>query len=395
MNKYFFSILLCGLLTLPAFCATHTALENNLAARLQQARPGNETVLSWARFEQLTRQAAQRNQTEAAAFSRQTAQTLNTYSAQEVNLLKKEGVMFFKNTSVADYAALFGKAKLIFVGENHDSPKVTAHIQQLIRQYRKANPNARILWASEFALRLADGKDSLQKAKAPTAPHFAFSNEEQMQQLRQAGVDILALDDFIFQEKNGNLSYKTNNTWVNVLPAPKELAADWQKAAASGDEEQMDRVVKQAAFIIDNSAWGAEERNKLWSQKIQAVQNSYDVIFVHAGMAHLDDTLPGALPNLLKKPYVSVNLLGLDITLTEEQKAFYQKADDISVQDNLHADNTREVNEIFNQTPQILRAYVKAKPGEFLLGTPNPRAKKLMLSPLCGNQILLVFPNGK
>lgn len=394
MNKYFFS-LLCAGLTLPVFCAPQTALEQNLAAKVQQARPGNETVLPWNRFEQLTQETARRNQREAAAFSRQTDQILNTYSDQEFNLLKKEGVMFFKNTSAADYAALFGKAKLIFVGENHDSPQVTAQVQQLIRQYRKANPNARILWASEFALRTADGKNSLQKAKAPQEPHLVFINETQMQQVRAAGADILALDDYIFQEKNGNLSYKVNDTWVNVLPAPKALAADWQKAVASGDEEQMDRVVKQAAFITDNSAWGAEERNKAWARKIQAVQNNYDVIFVHAGMAHLDDTLPVTVPNLLKKPYVSVNLLGLDVTLTDEQKAFYQKADDVSVQDNLHADKTREVNQIFNQTPQILRAYVKTRPGEFLLGTPNPRAKKLMLAPLCGNQILLVFPSNK
>ena len=119
-------------------------------AQAQQAlnqliQQNKETVsLSWEDFIEKNKQAQQRARQELQEAEEELAQAFSDSNAS----VKFEG----KNTPI-DYAKILSGIKIIYIGQSHGSEDVPPEVMTLLRTVRQNNPNARILLASEFALR--------------------------------------------------------------------------------------------------------------------------------------------------------------------------------------------------------------------------------------------------
>ena len=218
-------------------------------------------------------------------------------------------LMDFMNveTQVPPYEQMAKGQRFVFIAEavNHETPDAINEAAAIIQAVRKANPEARILLASEFLVWMGDPQCSLlQKADEkpclaalpPYAPVFKSA--------QKAGVDMLALDDFICMHYLDNYSGVKIGKFV-VFVNPKDKVPSLNLS-----QDPQDDLLLSAEQLIAVSPWGARERTHQWARRIKALQPFYDIILVHAGDGHINTTYSLDLAPMLKiKNYLLITLV--------------------------------------------------------------------------------------
>lgn len=272
-----------------------------------------------------------------------------------------------QENSEPDYKTLLTGQKLIFVAEeyNHNTKRAPQEMAKILQAVRKANPHAKILFATEFltwdddnnlpvlseALQARASYEDYLKDLQETLFYFNDSlSEAQKKQYQQTIQEYsTVIQDITEWEKTSQATIKQTpllkkarakyNLSFYKEYAPAFLAADRfhidQLALDDtifGDDE--DKVgVKVGEFVIeitpqDNvpfvigkkkrnlteeerlnnllqvisvSPWGVRERNREWARRIEALMPLYDIVIVYAGAGHLDTTYFMDLQPMLKQ----------------------------------------------------------------------------------------------
>lgn len=181
--------------------------------------------------------------------------------ATQKNFRAKEGEV--------NYAEITKGYKYIFIGEYHHLDSLHQEESLILAQIRKANPQAKILFATEEL--------ALVSEKAP----IFFSQEEQwpalhMEPLVDSGayqsalreqMDLLPLAEFLpSQAPDGSAVLKMGTMNISYPYTLREALSEHDKLAST--------------FL------GMTKRNDLWIRYIKAIAPYYDIIIVHAGNLH-------------------------------------------------------------------------------------------------------------
>ena len=307
-------------------------------AQAQQAlnqliQQNKETVsLSWEDFIEKNKQAQQRARQELQETEEELAQAFSDSNAS----VKFEG----KNTPI-DYAKILSGIKIIYIGQSHGIEDVPPEVMTLLRTVRQNNPNARILLASEFALR-QEATDPYIK-KAGTADPWRKSYPSLFQTADELNIDQLALDDQIFtidKQKDGFYLGTKIGAYEVTVPCGQDIS-----------DSTFPYMALATHYKIHASTWGVAERNRQWARYINAVKPFYDVIVVHCGMGHLIETTS---TDLLVQIHMPPAALFLYFPMKEQYAEVLKKYADMS-DSHLRQENLMDPTFINEETAKLLR----------------------------------------
>lgn len=225
--------------------------------------------------------------------------------------------------------------RFIFIAEsiNHETPLAINEAVTIIKSIRKANPKARILLASEFLVWTGEPECSLlQKADGESCLSAGSAYIPTFEAAKQAGVDLLALDDFICTHYLDNYSSVKMGQFL-VFVSPKDDVPSLNISSNPADD-----LVLSAEQFIAISPWGVRERTRQWARRINALRPFYDIILVHAGDGHINTTYSLDLAPMLKiKDYLLITLLPFK-DLTPDVAQYYERRAQLAEQYNLQQD---------------------------------------------------------
>lgn len=222
--------------------------------------------------------------------------------------------------------------RFIFIAEsiNHETPLAINEAVTIIKSIRKANPKARILLASEFLVWTGEPECSLlQKADGESCLSAGSAYIPTFEAAKQAGVDLLALDDFICTHYLDNYSSVKMGQFL-VFVSPQDDVPSLNISSNPADD-----LVLSAEQFIAISPWGVRERTRQWARRINALRPFYDIILVHAGDGHINTTYSLDLAPMLKiKDYLLITLLPFK-DLTPDAAQYYERRAQLAEQYNL------------------------------------------------------------
>lgn len=234
-------------------------------------------------------------------------------------------------TQTPPYEQITKGHRFIFISEsiNHETPLAINEAVTIIKSVRKANPKARILLASEFLVWTGEPECSLlQKADGESCLSAGSAYIPTFEAAKQAGVDLLALDDFICTHYLDNYSSVKMGQFL-VFVSPKDDVPSLNISSDPADD-----LVLSAEQFIAISPWGARERTLQWARRINALRPFYDIILVHAGDGHINTTYSLDLAPMLKiKDYLLITLLPFK-DLTPDAAQYYERRAQLAEQYN-------------------------------------------------------------
>ncbi len=262
--------------------------------------------ISWKQFLQENAQILNANQTQSDRRS------LMLHDLNDTNCNLLNGLLAHPTHNARlNYAQETKGMKYIYLGENHATRTIPAEVQRLLVSLRQANPNARILLAMEFAVRLDEREVPLLFATPhtltdletgkQTAP-FAFIANEFLDTARVAlkqQIDILALEDNL-KYTSATPHIKVGDTLVNI-PADNPQITDLIKRYQQVNASYTD--LSALKDFLSRTEWGIIQRNRQWADYIRAVSPFYDIIISYVGRGHLEDEfVTPSFPNLVGEP---------------------------------------------------------------------------------------------
>lgn len=163
----------------------------------------------------------------------------------------------------------------------HSTQSIVREIKQVMISIRKANPQARILLALEFA-EMTDFATPIRFAhKANKKMDVGVPYNLLVKQADQLGMDILALDDFIFFQQESMAYYKIGRYLIMMT---KVLKPSFISDPFHLTIEEFDKLTG----FIGASSVGMQQRNIQWASYINAVKPFYDIVIVYSGNGHTD-----------------------------------------------------------------------------------------------------------
>ncbi len=232
-----------------------------------------------------------------------------------------------------NYKKLLQGQKYIFISEDskHETHSCLKETVTILQAARRANPQARILLASEFSLVGDTHVWPIRFSGQPNSNVDTLGDYKQLEQVAdRLNLDLLALDDACQAQWQGQFYAKMGGTWIAHDPQNADIiqiAADFGfDDPAAPDYELMQRVAMQT--FIAATSYGVQLRNRHWAHYIQAVAPFYDIIVVYGGNAHLSaDGMWDSVAFLLNPTQaVSIHLY-TDETLAPDLQASYQQSD--------------------------------------------------------------------
>ena len=309
-----------------------------------------------------------------------------------------------------DYANETRKAKYIYVTDasSHDTKTIPKEVSRVLSATRQAQPDARILLATEFAVVQDAFKAPIHFAGEQSIP-FAIPEEYDslLPLADRLNIDILSLDDDIIKQDDTNYNaIKVGDALVDFDPfsLPQSIRkilakydADWEQLSADLAEtlenhkdiwtklyylkEYPDEVAKDNNFspqqiqtfiteleeeereyntylwdlayvvniyvadFLKRSNWGVRQRNVQWANYIKAISEYYDVIIVYGGSGHLNEEMPGTVPEEIGEPYVLFNFYTKE-QLPSDLEQLYQNAEQICLEE---FGNPYTTNDVFQR----------------------------------------------
>lgn len=330
-------------------------------------------IISWKEFERANEQIKQHNE----EFFKLDKQVQALISAKPL-----QDVMSFKQ-GLPNYAELVQNVHYIYIGEIHDEPAVEQEVKNLLAAIRQANPDKKILLATEFAQVFHPLINPLHRAEKPTS--FLSDDYGWIEEvIKSLSMDMLALDDQIIQFPKDSDDFFTNplikvgdkyvrydgkaisldNVRLNyareiyeasqqmlssneslashltsTITSPNEFretyafykkeAPEWLAkiekeldpgnglwvSTATGIFSQIKDTELLPSWVVEfvpyslaiskvrdmlhYSAWGINQRNNQWAERIKNVESNYDIVIIWAGEGHHDTDYPDALPYLI------------------------------------------------------------------------------------------------
>ncbi|WP_428074628.1 hypothetical protein [Candidatus Avelusimicrobium luingense] len=311
-----------------------------------------------------------------------------------------------------DYVKEAKGVKYIYVSDasDHQTKDIPTEVAYLLQQVRKANPDARILLATEFAVHTDSAKTPIRFAHDKNRP---FQTIEQYAQLVTASdknnIDILGLDDSLYSAeeaiKVGDIIIKTpfDNSQIqhiltqynpDILPSYQNLQTmiseytqslqycwNFPEDAAKQLNISLDKlpeVEQQYSTFLDacmisrsehitylqecmrdflfRSDWGVLQRNRQWARYIKALSPFYDIIITYAGSAHLGEKGDTRnVPDLIGEEYVLFNFYTTE-QLPEELQARSELVNKIQAQENTFVipwENETLREDVLNKNDQV------------------------------------------
>lgn len=213
MNKRFLPIFLalCLLAQTNTYAfapAISRAVAAQLAGQAQrpdnpflQAQPKPETTTPLQKPQDPTRydmkitsyQDFEKANAETIARNKEFSQLYNQYS----QLTPFDQTMTFTQ-GLPNYAEFVKDVRYIYIGEDHEQPAILSQITELLRQIREANPNKKILLATEF-LKVPHPLVSPLHRVDKEMNYLIDGNYEVNELAKRFNMDTLALDDQIVQ----------------------------------------------------------------------------------------------------------------------------------------------------------------------------------------------------
>lgn len=265
------------------------------ALRQETTRPLR--TITWENFLQ---EAETVNQ-ELLTYEKNSAALNNEFFSSQKARKAMEQAMFMSQ-GLPNYARETKGFKYIYVSEApHGTYSISNQVIKMLQDLRRANPNARILLASEFSIRTSQ-LNTTPICFAQTNYCSLVTIDFMYHQVHQAAqaqfIDLLGLDiraeDAIWPQV-GNVSVK----YSSDDPHLQQIVADYPPGRS---------YVSIVEDFVNTSQWGVNERNRYWARLIQAVRPYYDIIIVYAGMGHIA-TGKTSIPNLLAQPFIVFNFL--------------------------------------------------------------------------------------
>ena len=312
------------------------------------------------------------------------------------------GEMFGQSTAKAsrpDYARETKNFKYIYMSDasSHETKTIPAEVIRVMRAVRRANPQARILLATEFAVQ--EDKDKLPFHFANSGKELPFKMIDYPQLVPvadQENIDVLGLDDKIspmkYTVKAGDTVIRfflTDERVKRILTQYLPEEADNLLAYLQEDEEQrvslekdlakMEKAIREYSkpivaqalgrsteeldtlladtratlarineheeklleYVHDSlrdfllrSPWGTTQRNQQWARYIQAVSPFYDIVMVYVGNAHLAGIgVEPSLDALLAQKQIRFDFY-TEEELPQHIKEAYEKAQQIQDREN-------------------------------------------------------------
>lgn len=265
-----------------------------------------------------------------------------------------------------DYAKLTANYPYIFIGEHHGTTQIPHEVSYILSQIRRANPQARILLASEFAVLYDFEQSPLHAVNTPwqeirpVVPNY----EKVFTQATQLDMDVLALDDTLGSIDEEGVAVKIGK-FLAVIDRKDPLVKPVLSSYQPQDDLQQFYALQD---FLARSKWGVNERTKQWARYLNAVRPFYDIIIVYAGGGHLFSAEEGLieLPSLLNEAGFSISLY-TDQEISQEDLTFYTQAG--LLQESLYGACEVAEIEVDEQTPvcqQFLQAAQAVEEGKTL-----------------------------
>ena len=231
-------------------------------------------------------------------------------------------------TNRPDYGQATKGLKYIYLTDAsaHNTVSIVQEVQAVLRAVRKANPQAHILLATEFAYAVMDPlSPPLRFANTPNEVIDIYPEYKGLQQTAdELAMDILALDDVVYaKDEQAKKPYWAKVGNVLVEFSLKDIAQVTASYQARGENEKL----AAAHNFLQATSWGVQQRNDQWARYIQAVSPYYDIVIVYAGLGHMDFyTSVKAMPRLINQKYAQFDFYAME-QLPEELQQFYQNRD--------------------------------------------------------------------
>lgn len=152
-------------------------------------------IISWQEFKQANEKSIEEEET-----------AVPTEDWKKITTVKQ---------GMPDYAKITKNVKYIYIGEVHVDSAVEPQIKNIIRAVRKANPNKRILLATEFLETHHPLINPLHRANKATnlLGDATYNINDLASELK---IDTLALDDYIIQQTDQGALIKVGDRYVRI-----------------------------------------------------------------------------------------------------------------------------------------------------------------------------------
>ncbi len=254
-------------------------------------------TLTWEQFQQENAEISRYITTN----SDKEADLVNDLYNLDCNLLLKTIDSKEKKTGHPDYAKETKGVKYIYLGEHHYTHAIPTEVEYFLATLREANPTARILLATEFAIREKQENSPLLfadpdiPAKFETGdfqlPFYWNISSDLFSTAIKLKMDILALDDMLTYP-GPEIRIKLGNALVTADPNSPQVTQILQQYHRIIPDETVREILSD---FLARTDWGIEQRNRQWALYLQTVSPFYDIIVTYAGEGHLStpfDSLP-------------------------------------------------------------------------------------------------------
>lgn len=188
-------------------------------------------------------------------------------------------------------------SRWIFFGERHGHTPITEEIASFVAGFARRHPDTPVYLATEFI----NTRDDMGMERL-----FIRTPQDLYKYMDGISVDMLRPFNLLLQ----------NNVTLVGLEDWEEFQHQADLAFEKGEFDMRLPSHMEYEYRLARSLWGVEHRNQMWAKRLnmlrrQAGPQAY--IFVYAGSGHVNRTIPGNLPALLKQsasPVITLSVYG-------------------------------------------------------------------------------------
>lgn len=188
-------------------------------------------------------------------------------------------------------------SRWIFLGERHGHTPITEEITSFVANFARRHPDTPVYLATEFINTHDDfGKERLfirtREDLARYENDLAGDMRRPFYELIDNNVSLVGLEDWKDFQHQADQAFEKGEFDMR-LPSPLEYE-----------------------YRLARSLWGVEHRNQMWAKRLNQLRRQVGpqaYIFVYAGAGHVNRSIPGNLPSMLRQnasPVITFSVYG-------------------------------------------------------------------------------------
>lgn len=221
------------------------------------------------------------------------------------------GTVWYIQDEILDYVAKTKNVHYVYIGEAHDIPYIQQEVERIIRAVREANPDKKILLASEFFKRTHPLINPLHKEGTVNLLSSNYKNFSKLAD--ELHMDTLALDDEIIIYENGVPLIKMGDKLIRLGQEQTNVFMTYFK----------DKIEKDASEILSDPKTSLDKARQLYFDK-QPPQFFEDAYASVQSDDKLRDFLASYAPDTAKF-MAAVITGGLDTEFSPEERDKWAK----------------------------------------------------------------------